>query len=373
MNVATRSAVFLDRDGTLIEEPPDERVDRLEKIRLLPDVIPALLALKRAGFSLVMVTNQDGLGTPALPQDAFDRAHRFTLELFSSQGIDFEAVFICPHFLHDACGCRKPTLGLVEEYLKSHPIDVARSFMVGDRDTDLEFARNIGIDGLRVRVDGAAAEGWPAIAERILGAARRGRTERKTRETHVVVDVDLSREAPSRIATGIGFFDHMLEQLAKHGGFSMQLTCQGDLQIDEHHTVEDCALALGTALRQALGDKRGIDRYGAAVESTQPDKVYEITLPMDETLARAALDLSGRAYFVFDGTFPREKVGELPTELVPHFFRSLCDSLGANLHLAVRGDNAHHMIEACFKAVARALRQALRRQGDELPSTKGVL
>ena len=352
--------LFVDRDGTLIEEPGDERVDRLEKIRLLPDVIPALLALKRAGYALVMVTNQDGLGTPALPQDAFERAHRFTLDLFASQGIDFEAVFICPHFLHDACGCRKPKLGLVEEYLKNHPLDATRSFMVGDRDTDLEFARNIGIDGLRVRVHGSAAERWPAIAERILGAARRARTDRKTRETHVVVDVDLSREAPSRIATGIGFFDHMLEQLAKHGGFALTLETRGDLHIDEHHTVEDTALALGAALREALGDKSGIGRYG-------------FVLAMDEAEAHVALDLSGRPFFVWDGRFNRERIGELPTELVPHFFRSLCDTLGATLHLRVSGENSHHMVESCFKGVGRALRQAIRRDGHELPTTKGTL
>jgi len=355
-----RRVVFVDRDGTLIEEPPDERVDRLEKIRLLPDVIPALLALKRAGFSLVMVTNQDGLGTQALPQADFDRAHEFTLHLFASQGIDFEAVFICPHFLHEACACRKPKLGLIDAYLKNHPIDAARSFMVGDRDTDLEFARNIGIEGLRVRADGAGAERWPAIAERILGAARRARTERKTRETHVTVDVDLSREGPSRIATGLGFFDHMLEQIAKHGGFALDLECRGDLHIDEHHTVEDTALALGSTLREALGDKSGIGRYG-------------FVLAMDEAEAQVALDLSGRPFFVWDGRFNRERIGELPTELVPHFFRSLCETLGAALHLRVSGENSHHMVESCFKGVGRALRQAIRRDGSELPTTKGTL
>jgi imidazoleglycerol-phosphate dehydratase/histidinol-phosphatase len=352
--------LFVDRDGTLIEEPPDERVDRLEKIRLARDVIPALLALKRAGFSLVMVTNQDGLDTPALPREDFDRAHRFTLELFASQGIDFDAVFICPHFLHEACDCRKPKLGLVEDYLKDHPIDAARSFMVGDRDTDLEFARNIGIEGLRVRADGAAAERWPAIAERILGAGRRARIERETRETHIVVDVDLSREGPSRIATGLGFFDHMLEQIAKHGGFALTLSAQGDLHTDEHHTVEDSALALGAALREALGDKSGIGRYGFVVA-------------MDEAEAQVALDLSGRPFFVWEGRFNRERIGELPTELVPHFFRSLCDTLGAALHLRVSGENSHHMVESCFKGVGRALRQAIRRDGSELPTTKGTL
>ena len=357
---AGRRVLFVDRDGTLIEEPPDECVDRLEKIRLMPGVIPALLALQRGGFSLVMVTNQDGLGTPSLPQEAFDAAQRFTLALFASQGICFEAVFVCPHFPADACDCRKPKAGLVAEYLKSHPIDLARSFMVGDRDTDLEFARNIGVEGLRVRVNGSAAERWPAIAERILGAARRARTERTTRETRVAVEVDLSREAPSRIATGLGFFDHMLEQIAKHGGFALALECRGDLHVDEHHTVEDSALALGAALRAALGDKAGIGRYG-------------FVLAMDEAEAQVALDLSGRPFFVWEGRFQRERVGDLPTELVPHFFRSLCDTLGAALHLRVTGENTHHMVESCFKGVGRALRQAIRRDGAELPSTKGSL
>jgi imidazoleglycerol-phosphate dehydratase/histidinol-phosphatase len=353
-----RRVLFVDRDGTLIEEPPDEQVDRLDKIRLMPDVIPALLALKRAGFDLVMVTNQDGLGTPSLPQEAFDVAHRFTLELFASQGITFDAIFVCPHFRRDACACRKPRTGLVEEYLRQHPIDAAHSYMIGDRDTDLEFAVNLGIAGLKV--GGGPSQGWPALAERILGAARQARIERKTRETQVSVQVDLSREGPSRVATGLGFFDHMLEQIAKHGGFALDLDCRGDLNIDEHHTVEDCALALGTALREALGDKRGIARYG-------------FLLAMDEAEAQVALDLSGRPYFLWDGRFSRERVGEMPTELVPHFFRSLAETLGAALHIKVSGENSHHMIESCFKGVGRALRQAIRREGGDLPSTKGVL
>jgi imidazoleglycerol-phosphate dehydratase / histidinol-phosphatase len=357
---AGRRILFVDRDGTLIEEPADERVDRLDKIRLLPDVIPALLAVRRAGLGLVMVTNQDGLGTSALPRENFELAHRFVVELFASQGIHFEAVFICPHLLHEACGCRKPQLGLVQDYLARQPLDVARSFMVGDRDTDLEFARNIGIRGLRVRRDGTPGESWPAIAERILGAARRAHTERVTHETRVAVDVDLACEGPSRVATGVGFFDHMLEQIAKHGGFALNLDCEGDLRVDEHHTVEDSALALGAALREALGDKSGIGRYG-------------FVLAMDEAEAQVALDLSGRPLFVWEGHFKRERIGELPTELVPHFFRSLCDGLSATLHLRVSGENSHHMAESCFKGVGRALRQAIRRDGRELPSTKGAL
>ena len=355
-----RRIVFLDRDGTLNEEVPDEQVDSLEKVRFLPGVIPALLDLQRAGFGFVMVTNQDGLGTPRFPREHFERAHAFILHVLSSQGIEFESIFVCPHFLHEACDCRKPKLGMVREFVAANPIDTAHSYMIGDRDTDLQFANNLGIEGLRVRVDGTAGETWPAIARRILGAARHAHVERTTKETAVVIDLDLSREGPISVRTGLGFFDHMLEQIAKHGGFALNMTCRGDLHIDEHHTIEDCALALGTALKQALGDKRGIARYG-------------FLLAMDEAEAQVALDVSGRPYFVWEGRFNRERVGDLPTELVPHFFRSLAETLGAALHVTVRGENTHHMIESCFKGVGRTLRQAVRLEGSELPSTKGVL
>ncbi len=355
-----RRVVFLDRDGTLNEEPPDEQVDALEKIRLMPGVVPALLEIRRAGFDLVMVTNQDGLGTPSLPRERFESAHGFILELFASQGIAFDAVFICPHFKREDCPCRNPKTGLLTEYLAAAPIDPGRSFMVGDRDTDLEFAANMGIQGLRIRLHGATAESWPAIAQRIIGAGRRARVHRKTRETDIEVEVDLSREGPCRIETGIGFFDHMLEQIARHGGFALQLKATGDLHIDEHHTVEDAALALGQALREALGDKKGIGRYG-------------FLLAMDEAEAQIALDLAGRPYFVWEGSFGRDHVGGLPTELVPHFFRSFAEALGAALHVRVTGENTHHMIESCFKGVGRSLRQACRTDGVELPSTKGAL
>jgi imidazoleglycerol-phosphate dehydratase / histidinol-phosphatase len=355
-----RRILFLDRDGTLNEETADEQIDRLEKIRLMPGVVPALLQLKAAGLAFVMVTNQDGLGTPSFPQENFDRAHRFILDLFSSQGIEFEAVFICPHFKREECDCRKPAIGMVSEFLAAHTIDKTRSFMIGDRDTDMEFAVNIGVQGLRISLHGDPNEAWPAIAQRILGFARRARVQRKTKETDIQIDVDLSREGPSSIATGLGFFDHMLEQIARHGGFALDLACSGDLHIDEHHTIEDCGLALGAALREALGEKHGIARYG-------------FLLAMDEAEAQVALDICGRPFFVWDGRFNRERVGELPTELVPHFFRSLAQSLGAALHITVRGENAHHMIESCFKGVGRALRQAIRLEGAELPSTKGAL
>jgi imidazoleglycerol-phosphate dehydratase/histidinol-phosphatase len=230
--------------------------------------------------------------------------------------------------------------------------------VIGDRDTDMQLAANLGVRGLLLRTAGSAESSWSGITRELL--ARRARIERRTRETDIQVEVELDRAEPIAVSTGIGFFDHMLEQLAKHGGFSLRLTCRGDLHIDEHHTIEDCALALGDALRRALGDKTGVGRYG-------------FLLPMDEAEAQVAIDLSGRAYFVFEGQFGREQIGQLPTELVPHFFRSLADSLGCALHIAVRGDNTHHMIEACFKGVGRALRPALRREGNDLPSTKGVL
>jgi imidazoleglycerol-phosphate dehydratase/histidinol-phosphatase len=355
-----RRILFVDRDGTLNEETADEQIDSLDKVRLMPGVVPALLELKAAGFAFVMVTNQDGLGTERFPQENFARAHRFILDLFSSQGIEFEAVFVCPHFKHEGCACRKPGIGMVKEYVAAQSIDRSRSYMIGDRDTDMEFAANLQLQGLRIRLDGAVSETWPAIVRRILGQARRAKVNRKTKETDVHVEVDLSREGPSVIATGLGFFDHMLEQIAKHGGFALELRCTGDLHIDEHHTVEDCALALGAALREALGDKQGIARYG-------------FLLAMDEAEAQVALDLSGRPFFVWEGRFERERVGELPTELVPHFFRSLAETLGAALHITVRGENSHHMIESCFKGVGRSLRQAIRLEGRELPSTKGTL
>lgn len=353
--------VFVDRDGTLIEEPPDCQVDRLDKLRFVAGVIPALLRLRDAGYEFVMVTNQDGLGTDAFPQADFDGPHELMLHVFASQGIVFREVLIDASLPADNAPTRKPGLGLVQHYLQDRAIDWPRSAMVGDRETDLAFARNLGIRGFHLRTDRFGGEwDWAGIAHELAMAPRTARVRRDTRETRVIVGVDLDRAAEPDVGTGLGFFDHMLEQLGKHGGFALQLRCDGDLHVDEHHTVEDSALALGRALRQALGDKRGIARYG-------------FSLPMDEAVASAVLDFSGRSCFVFEGDFRRERVGDLPTELVPHFFRSLCEGAGLNLHLKVTGDNDHHRIEACFKAVARALRQAIRRQGSELPSTKGTL
>ncbi|HDS0923067.1 TPA: bifunctional histidinol-phosphatase/imidazoleglycerol-phosphate dehydratase HisB [Stenotrophomonas maltophilia] len=353
--------LFVDRDGTLIEEPADFQIDAYEKIRFVRDVIPAMLKLRDAGYQFVIVSNQDGLGSEGYPQASFDGPNDLMLQIFASQGIVFRDVLIDGTWPHDNAPTRKPGIGMMLPYLQDRSIDWARSGMVGDRPTDIQFAQNMNIRGFQLRTDQFGGEwDWNGIAHELADAPRRATVQRNTRETRIRVEVDLDRSAEPQTHTGLPFFDHMLEQIGKHGGFALSVQAEGDLHIDEHHTIEDTGLALGQALREALGDKRGIGRYG-------------FTLPMDETLASAALDFSGRPYFVFEGEFKRERVGDMPTELVPHFFRSLCDASGLNLHLSVRGDNDHHKVEACFKALARALRQALPRQGTALPSTKGAL
>lgn len=370
-----RKLLFVDRDGCLIEEPADEQVDRFDKLALVPGVIAALQRCVAAGYELVMVSNQDGLGTASFPEADFEGPQRLLLQILASQGIHFREILIDRSFPADGLDTRKPGIGLARHYLADDSWSRASSAMVGDRETDLQFAANMGVRGLRVDAIGMD---WAEVAHRLCDLPRIAELERRTRETHTRVRVDLDAERAPRVRTGLGYFDHMLEQVGKHGGFALEIEASGDLEVDEHHTVEDCALALGQALRQALGDKRGIARYGDAgavvghVKAVAPATVAT-RLPMDEARASVLLDLSGRPLFLFTGTFPRERVGDFPTELVPHFFRSLSDTLGATLHLEVSGENAHHMVEICFKAVARALRQALRREGDALPSTKGVL
>jgi imidazoleglycerol-phosphate dehydratase/histidinol-phosphatase len=352
--------LFIDRDGTLIEEPHDNQVDALDKVRLVRGVIPALLELANHGYRFVMVSNQDGLGTDSFPREHFDACHEHVVALFESQGITFDETFICPHFDNDGCDCRKPRTGLLTRYLAGNNLDAARSAVIGDRTTDLELAERLGLRGFLVDPDASYETSWAGIVTALCASDRVAETERTTRETSIRARVNLDVEGRIDVQTGIGFFDHMLEQIAKHGGFSLDLQCDGDLHVDEHHTVEDVAIVLGSALREALGNKRGIGRYG-------------FLLPMDESAATVALDLSGRASFVFDAPFPRDSVGEMPTEMVSHFFRSLAESLGAALHISVSGENTHHMVEACFKAVGRSLRQAIRQDGAELPTTKGTL
>ncbi len=359
--MSLRPILFVDRDGTLIEEPADFQIDAYEKLRFVRGVIPALLKLRDAGYEFVIVSNQDGLGTAAYPQAAFDGPHALMRQVFESQGIVFRDELIDCSLPADNSPNRKPGIGMMTAYLQDRGINWARSAMVGDRPTDLQFADNLRIRGFQLATAQFGGEwDWADIAHALADAPRQAAVVRNTKETKIRVEVDLDRVADPQVATGLAFFDHMLEQIGKHGGFALAIRAEGDLHIDEHHTVEDTALALGQALREALGDKRGIGRYG-------------FTLPMDETLASAALDFSGRPYLVFEAAFRRERVGDLPTELVPHFFRSLCDAAGLNLNLRVQGENDHHQVEACFKAVARALRQAIRRDGVELPSTKGAL
>lgn len=352
--------LFIDRDGTLIVEPDDFQVDTVEKVRLVNDVIPSLLELAKHGYRFVMISNQDGLGTDSFPQEQFDAPHALTMSLFESQGIAFDEVFICPHLPADNCECRKPRTGLLTRYLAANTIDLSASAVIGDRKTDMELADRIGVQGVLTNCDDTDAMTWPQIVVRLCHSDRTSTVARNTNETRISASVNLDTANNTAISTGIGFYDHMLEQIAKHGGFSLVLSCEGDLDVDEHHTVEDTAICLGTALREALGNKYGIGRYG-------------FLLPMDESEAQVALDISGRAAFEFSADFPRDNVGELSTEMVEHFFRSLAESLGAALHIKVEGENTHHMVEACFKAVGRALRQAIARSGTELPSTKGAL
>ncbi|KTC86483.1 bifunctional histidinol-phosphatase/imidazoleglycerol-phosphate dehydratase HisB [Legionella brunensis] len=351
-----QKVLFIDRDGTLIEEPDDFQVDELGKIKLYQDVIPSLLSLSKEGFQLVMVSNQDGLGSESFPQTSFTSCHEFILHLFASQGIHFSRIFICPHKAVDDCECRKPKTGLLIDFLQRNPIDRANSWVIGDRETDRELANNIGVFFLPI----AKNHGWKEIVQTLLYRERSGVVSRTTKETSIEVTVTLDKEAPTQINTPIGFFNHMLEQVAKHGRFSLQIQATGDLEVDEHHLIEDTAIAMGEALKKALGDKRGIARYG-------------FTLPMDESLASVTLDLCGRNYCVFKGQFTREFVGGMATEMIPHFFHSFASSLGATIHINVEGKNHHHMIEACFKALGRTLRQACTQCDSDLPSTKGIL
>lgn len=354
----SKKILFIDRDGTLITEPFDQQIDRLDKFALEPDCIPALLRLRDAGWTFVMVTNQDGLGTPSFREEEFKPLQKLLLDILSSQGIAFEAVRVCPHTVAEKCDCRKPKTGLLTDYLKDVSWSREQSAVIGDRETDAQLAQTLGIRGLRYN---PKTLGWTEIARRLVDAPRRATVVRNTKETKIIVSVDLDQAAPAQLATGIGFFDHMLEQIAKNAGIGLAIKCEGDLGIDEHHTIEDVGIALGTALRQALGDKRGVGRYG-------------FVLPMDEAQAQVALDLSGRAYFTFEGKFPREFAGEMPTELVPHFFRSLSDALAATLQMTVKGDNTHHMVETLFKGFGRAFKPAIARgTSGEIPSTKGVL
>lgn len=350
--------LFIDRDGTMIAEPEDFQIDAFEKFQLEPALITTLLKLKAAGYRLVMVSNQDGLGTESFPYEDFIGPHNLLLDILASEGIVFDDILICPHKPEDNCECRKPKTALLKAYLEDGVIDRSCSFVIGDRQTDLQLAQNMGIVGIRYNRE---SMGWKAIGEMLLlkASCRCATVTRQTGETDITVTVDLDGQSRD-IDTGVGFFDHMLDQIAVHSGIGLTVKAKGDLRIDDHHLIEDVGLVLGEAIKKALGDKRGINRFG-------------FMLPMDETLAQCALDLSGRPYFVYEANFKYQKVGDMSTEMIEHFFRSLAMKLDATLHMKSVGQNDHHVAEGLFKCFGRSLREAIRITGNQLPTSKGVL
>ncbi|MGB0525839.1 MAG: bifunctional histidinol-phosphatase/imidazoleglycerol-phosphate dehydratase HisB [Flammeovirgaceae bacterium] len=374
-----KKLLFIDRDGTIILEPEDEQIDSLEKLAFYPKVLRNLYQLQEK-YTLIMVTNQDGLGTESFPEDTFWPAHNKMMGVLEGEGIQFAAIHIDEHFPHENHPNRKPGIGMMTEYLNNpDQYDLANSFVIGDRLSDTELAKNLGAKGIYIAEKKAgkqqAAEkgltehcalisnDWDEIAAFLDTANRTAKVHRMTKETDISIELDLDGTGTYEMHTGIGFFDHMLDQLAKHAEIDLRIVVKGDLHIDEHHTIEDTALALGEAFVKALGNKAGINRYG------------HFSLPMDETLANVALDFSGRPWLVWECDYQRERVGGMPTELFEHFFKSFSDTAKCNLNIQVAGSNEHHKIEATFKALAKAIKMAIKREGSDwkIPSTKGVI
>lgn len=369
-----KKALFIDRDGTLVIEPPiDYQLDSLDKLEFYPKVFRNLYFIrKNLDFEFVMVTNQDGLGTTSFPEDTFWPAHNKMLKTLEGEGVVFDDILIDKSFPEDNAPTRKPRTGMLGKYMTGD-YDLERSFVIGDRQTDVELAKNLGCKAIFMQDEFVLSDelndicvlqttDWDVISEFLFAGERKAEVKRTTKETDIYVALNLDGKGHCQISTGLGFFDHMLEQIGKHSGMDLTIQVKGDLHVDEHHTIEDTAIALGEAIYKALGDKRGIERYG-------------YSLPMDDCLCSVALDFGGRAWLVWDAEFHRERVGDMPTEMFLHFFKSLSDSAKMNLNIKAEGANEHHKIEGIFKALARALKMAKKRDifNYELPSTKGVI
>ena len=372
-----KKVLFIDRDGTIVIEPPvDYQLDAFEKLEFYPKAIRNLYFIRqKLDFEFAMVTNQDGLGTPSFPEDTFWPVHNLVLNTLRNEGVTFDEIFIDRSFPEDNAPTRKPRTGMLTRYLNNEDYDLAGSFVIGDRATDVELANNLGCKAILLQDDkeclkeknledvcALATTDWDRVAEFLFAGERTAEVQRTTKETDIRIRLNLDGNGTCHISTGLGFFDHMLEQIGKHGGIDLDITVKGDLEVDEHHTIEDTAIALGECIYQALGSKRGIERYG-------------FCLPMDDCLCQVALDFGGRAWLVWDAEFHREKIGDMPTEMFLHFFKSLSDSARMNLNIKAEGQNEHHKIEGIFKALARSIKMAVRRDiyHYEVPSSKGCI
>ena len=372
-----KKVLFIDRDGTIVIEPPvDYQLDAFEKLEFYPKAIRNLYFIRqKLDFEFAMVTNQDGLGTPSFPEDTFWPVHNLVLNTLRNEGVTFDEIFIDRSFPEDNAPTRKPRTGMLTRYLNNEDYDLAGSFVIGDRATDVELAKNLGCKAILLQDDkeclkeknledvcALATTDWDRVAEFLFAGERTAEVQRTTKETDIRIRLNLDGNGTCHISTGLGFFDHMLEQIGKHGGIDLDITIKGDLEVDEHHTIEDTAIALGECIYQALGSKRGIERYG-------------FCLPMDDCLCQVALDFGGRAWLVWDAEFHREKIGDMPTEMFLHFFKSLSDSARMNLNIKAEGQNEHHKIEGIFKALARSIKMAVRRDiyHYEVPSSKGCI
>jgi len=374
-----KKILFIDRDGTLVLEPDDEQIDSLEKLEFYPEVFTYLGKIsKELDYELVMVTNQDGLGTKSFPEEFFWPAHNKLLNSFKNEGFTFSEIFIDRSFPKDNASTRKPITGMLTNYLDNSEYNLSESYVIGDRISDMELAKNLNSKGILINIDNIKLKeetkndfddvislktnSWSKIYSHLKLKDRVVKKKRKTNETDIVMNLNLDGKGKSTIDTGISFFDHMLDQLARHGGIDLDLKINGDLDVDEHHTIEDAGITLGEAFHDALGEKIGIERYG-------------FCLPMDDCLAQVSIDFGGRSWLVWEAEFKREMIGKMPTEMFMHFFKSFCDGAKANLNIKAEGKNEHHKIEAIFKAFARTIKQAIKRDPEKmiLPSTKGNL